>query len=147
MRPRILFLMTPPRWHFTGTLSCAECSVCHGLCLAELSLILSALDTQDGMDQSKWALPRQRLLQSSKDAQNMLRPRMKVHAVWAHGVVLEMFVVHPGVPHDSALVLECLMRTMEDVSEIFQKHGKPLPREMLSWVPCLVPGMFLDLSA
>ena len=72
---------------------------------------------------------------------------MKVHAVWAHGVVLEMFVVHPGVPHDSALVLECLMRTMEDVSEIFQKHGKPLPREMLSWVPCLVPGMFLDLSA
>ena len=85
------------------------------------------------MDQSKWSLPRQRLLQRAKDTQNLLRPRLKVHCVWCHGVVLHFFIVHPGIAADSALVLEAFLRTMEDVVEIFASAGKTLPRECMIW--------------
>lgn len=87
------------------------------------------------MDQSKWALPRNRLVQSSKETVNLIRPRVKVHAVWLHGVSLSLFVVHPGVPADSSLVSECFMRVLQDAVEIFERHQKPLPRECLAWVP------------
>ena len=86
------------------------------------------------MDQSKWAVPRHRLVQQSKEAQNVLRPRLKVHGVWVHGVALTLFCVHPAVPADSSLVLECFLRSMETATELFQRHQKPMPKELICWV-------------
>lgn len=89
------------------------------------------------MDQSKWALPRNRLVQSSKETQNLIRPRVKIHAVWLHGVSLNLYVVHPGVPADSSLVAECLLRSLEDAVCLFKKYQKPFPRELFVFVPRL----------
>lgn len=86
------------------------------------------------MDQSKWALPRQRLLQTSKEGQGLIRPRLKLHAVWLHGVVLNLFLIHPGVPSDSSLILECFLQPMEDATGIFHKHSKEMPDELICWV-------------
>ena len=82
------------------------------------------------MDQSKWALPRHRLLQSSKEGQALLRPRMKLHSVWIHGVSLNLYLIHPGVPADSSLIVECCLRALEDATQIFEKHQKIMPRDM-----------------
>ena len=89
------------------------------------------------MDQSKWALPRNRLVQSSKETQTLIRPRVKLHAVWLHGVSLNLYVVHPGVPADSSLVAECLLRSLEDAVCLFKKYQKPFPRELFVFVPRL----------
>lgn len=90
---------------------------------------------KDGMDQSKWALPRNRMVQASKEMQTLVRPRIKLHGVWVHGVSLTLYAVHPGVPADSALVCECFMRSLQHASELFKEHHRSLPREVLIWAP------------
>ena len=92
---------------------------------------------KDGMDQSKWCLPRHRLLQQSKEFQGLQRPRCKIHAVWCHGVQLSLFVIHPGVPADSSLVVECFNRVMEQVVERFKEKERRLPSQALIWVTWL----------
>ena len=58
--------------------------------------------TQDGMDQSKWSIPRYQL--QTKESQNMIRPHWKVHGIWLHGVSLTLYAVHPCIPSDSSLL-------------------------------------------
>lgn len=85
------------------------------------------------MDQSKWALPRNRLAQSSKEVSTLIRPRMKLHGVWLHGVSLNLYVIHPNIPADSSLVAECFMKALQDAANIFEQHQKSFPRECFIW--------------
>ena len=82
------------------------------------------------MDQSKWALPRNRLAQSSRETAQLLRPKTKLHCVWIHGVSMTLYLLHPGVASDSSMVCECFMRSLQDCSEIFSKHQKKMPSEV-----------------
>jgi hypothetical protein len=90
------------------------------------------------MDQSKFALPRNRIVQSSKEASGLVRPRMKIHGLWMHNISLNLFVCSPGVPADSSLVCECFARALQDTFETFGRNNKSLPKECLVWVPYLV---------
>ena len=86
------------------------------------------------MDPAKWALPRNRTLQSSKEASALVRPRMKVHGLWVHGISLNLYVVHPGVAADSTLICECFVRALQD-TEIFESAQMSIPKECLIWAP------------
>ena len=93
-----------------------------------------AVERKDGMDQAKWAVPRNRVVQSTKACQAVVRPRFKLHGVWLHGVALHLYIVDPRVPADSSLVTECFYRTMEDAMQEFSKLGKPFPQQCTVWV-------------
>ena len=90
---------------------------------------------EDGMDQAKWAIPRQRDCLSTKEAQGLVRPRLKLHAVWLHNISLNIFLVHPGIAADSSLILECLARVLERTSAEFNAQGKQLPEALFLWDP------------
>ena len=90
------------------------------------------------MDQSKWAVPRDRLLQSTKQAQGLQKPKMKVQGVWLHGVDLSLYVIHPAVPADSSLVTECLQKSLERAAVKFQERGVPFPSQFMAWAPCML---------
>lgn len=64
----------------------------------------------------------------------MIRPRMKIHGLWMHGISLNLYVIHPGVPADSSLIAECFLRAMEDATHIFERHNKVMPSECTVWV-------------
>lgn len=87
------------------------------------------------MDQSKWALPRHRVVQRSKASANVARPRMKLHGVWVHNVCLHLFLVHPCVSADSSLVCEAFQRVLQLTSEEFERIGKPMPESCAIWAP------------
>ena len=87
------------------------------------------------MDQAMWALPRNRILQSSKEAAALIRPRLKVHGLWIHGVSLNLYVVHPGVAADSTLICECFARALQDTFETFESAQMRIPKECLIWAP------------
>ena len=86
------------------------------------------------MDQAKWACPRDRLIQRSKEANGLLRPRMKVQAVWIHGIALNLYLVHPCIPADSSLVIECFQKALQDCIDRFESLGQPLPSTCFAWV-------------
>lgn len=98
-------------------------------------VVLCCILHKDGMDQSKWCLPRDRIVQSSKEGSVFQRPRMKVHGVWNHGVSLNLFLIHPGVAADSSLVIETFQRVLQDTVQTFEKCGRPLPSACCIWVP------------
>lgn len=86
------------------------------------------------MDQSKWALPRNYLLTSSKELCSYTRPRMKLHGVWLHNCALNLYVVAPGVPADGSLILEALSLSLEGLAEQCRELSVQMPRECLIWV-------------
>ena len=89
---------------------------------------------EDGMDQSKFALPRNRIIQSSKEASAFVRPRIKLHGLWVHGISLNLYVIHPGVPADSSLIIECFSLALQDAIDMLERAGKQVPKECLVWV-------------
>ena len=64
--------------------------------------------SEDGMDQSKWAIPRNRGTRASKSMSVLAKPKCKVQGVWCHGTLLKLFVLDPRVPSDSSTVIEIL---------------------------------------
>ena len=99
--------------------------------------VFELVDSEDGMDQSKWALPRHRVVQRSKASANLARPRMKLHGVWVHNVCLHLFVIHPCVSADSSLVCEAFQRVLQLTSEEFEKMGKQMPESCAIWATSL----------
>ena len=96
------------------------------------------------MDQSKWSVPRQRVVQSCKEVNGLVRPRVKIHAVWAHQIGLHLFVCHPTVAADSSLILECLNRVLETTHQKFIQKGKAFPEQPFCWAPLLSLIAFID---
>ena len=60
----------------------------------------------DGMDQSKWSLPRFPGNRGSKDLQKFIRPRLKLVGCWCSGYLLALYVVDSNYAHDAALTIE-----------------------------------------
>lgn len=56
---------------------------------------------------------------------------MKIHAVWLHGISLHLYLVHPGVPADSSLIVEALLRALEEARVMFTERQKEMPKEVL----------------
>lgn len=98
------------------------------------SLEIMSEPAKDGMDQSKFALPRNRIIQSSKEASAFVRPRIKLHGLWVHGISLNLYVIHPGVPADSSLIIECFSLALQDAIDMLERAGKQVPKECLIWV-------------
>lgn len=87
----------------------------------------------DGMDQSKFALPRDKGLQTLSSWSKFHRPRAKVHGVWAIGWCLQVGVLDEDQRHDSSCVIELVARTLERVAEIASAEGRKFPSTILLW--------------
>lgn len=83
---------------------------------------------QDGMDQSKWALPRLRHGVLTKSMQKLDRPRVKIQGVWCHQVALFLHVVEVRQPSDGSMVAESLAKSLEYVQTILKDK---MPRKVL----------------
>jgi hypothetical protein len=44
-----------------------------------------------------------------------IRPKLKVHAMWAYGWTLGIFVLHETGAHDSSCTIDLLAQTLESV--------------------------------
>ncbi len=92
---------------------------------------------EDGMDQSKWSVPRNRYTLAAKALSGLQRPKFKIQGVWAHGILMKLWVLDPRCPADASTVLETLSRTVEGVVKTCEEKGHPAPRELMVWVACL----------
>ena len=72
----------------------------------------------DGMDQAKFAVPRDPQLRCSSALASAIRPRMMVHACHAHGYILNIRVADETLRHDSSFVLDLVSETLEKVQEL-----------------------------
>ena len=64
------------------------------------------------MDQSKWSIPRLGKKQSS-DLSKSQKPRLKLQAVWVHGIAVHFFLIDPRCDSDSSMVADCLATAVE----------------------------------
>ena len=60
----------------------------------------------DGMDQSKWSIPRVVQHRGSKDLQKYIRPRLKIVGCWCSQYLLSLYIVDANYAHDSSLTCE-----------------------------------------
>ena len=60
----------------------------------------------DGMDQSKWSLPRLVQHRGSKDVQKYIRPRVKIVGAWCSGYLLSLYIIDANFAHDASLTCE-----------------------------------------
>ena len=83
---------------------------------------------EDGMDQSKWSVPRNRYTLAAKALSGLQRPKFKIQGVWAHGILLKLWVLDPRCPADASTVLETLSRTVERVITTCEEKHHPVPK-------------------
>lgn len=83
---------------------------------------------QDGMDRSKYALPRFHRGQVPKDIENMKRPSLEVTTTMVHGVGIYTYLSDENQVGGSNWSLECLNRSLQHVHDKYQKMSKPVPR-------------------
>ena len=88
---------------------------------------------QDGMDQSKWAIPRVRGDRISKEFEQLDRPRTKVHGIWVHYHELMFFVADARTSTGSDFVIECACRALERVVARCHSNNMPVPTEIVIW--------------
>lgn len=88
---------------------------------------------KDGMDQSKWAIPRVRGDRVSKEWEQLDRPRTKVHGVWVHYHELMLFVADARTSTGSDFVIECACRALERVVARCHSNNMPVPSEVVIW--------------
>ena len=60
----------------------------------------------DGMDQSKWSIPRYPQNQESKHVSKFIRPRVKIIGCWMSGYLLSLYIVDTNFAHDASLTIE-----------------------------------------
>ncbi|CAE7946440.1 unnamed protein product [Symbiodinium sp. KB8] len=85
---------------------------------ALVSSVATAVATviQDGMDQSKFKVPRTRLA-PSKLFQRLFRPTLHVAASWLHGRAIYFYVSDEDSKKDGAAQLEMLSRTLNSIAD------------------------------
>ena len=89
--------------------------------------------SKDGMDQSKWAVPRVRHGRLTKRIAKHDRPRTKLQGCWLHGIVLCMFVLDVRQGGDGSMVCECFSRALDKMKEACDHKGKPYPKRIILW--------------
>ncbi|CAE7405194.1 unnamed protein product [Symbiodinium sp. CCMP2592] len=93
---------------------------------------------QDGMDQSKFKVPRTRMA-PSKLFQRLFRPTLHVAASWLHGQAIYIYVADEDTKKDGSAQLEMLSRTLnsiadnmpmghEDVDQVFSQQAAFISR-------------------
>ena len=110
-----------------------ECGQGQGRCVEERAHFLS----KDGMDQAKWSLPRSRHGLVGMDMAKFQKPRLKLHAVFVHGVALHLFLVDPRVQSDSAMIVDCAARALEHSMQKLTQMGRPKPTQLCAFVTWL----------
>ena len=73
----------------------------------------------DGMDQSKFRVPRVGRISQPKMLQALFRPTLHVTGSWAHGHRLSLWVSDEDLRKDSTTQQEVLSRTLTDVYQRF----------------------------
>ena len=119
--------MTPTRWYSTWTPGCMHFDI---LCMTR--------DGEDGMDQSKWAIPRARRGVCTKALAKLERPRCKVQGVWAHGCCLCLYPVDVRQSADGSMVVESIAKTLEHCKSLYNAKGREMPRRIFLIAPRLV---------
>ena len=69
----------------------------------------------DGMDQSKWAMPRLVQHRGSKDLHKFIRPRLKIGGCWCSGYLLSLYLVDANFAHDASLTCEESLHRIEQI--------------------------------
>ena len=87
----------------------------------------------DGMDQATWGIPRFKNLRTSKSLGQFVRPRLRLQGVWLFHVCLTLYLYDPDMPHDAALTIECLARSLERGFALCRDRGLPAPVELVAW--------------
>ncbi|CAJ1332287.1 unnamed protein product [Effrenium voratum] len=85
----------------------------------------------DGMDQSKFAVPRDPALRAAASLANIVNPRMKLHGAWALGWTLDLHVVDEPVKKDSAFVIETIALALEKAFKIAAETGRRMPDQLV----------------
>ena len=101
----------------------------NAFCLSPPLLVAS----KDGMDQSKWAIPRVRHGRLTKRIAKHDRPKTKLQGCWLHGIVLCMFVLDVRQGGDGSMVCECFSRALDKMKEACDQRGKPYPKRIILW--------------
>lgn len=101
---------------------------------------------KDGMDQSKWSMPRCRNNLLTKSLAKHERVRTKIQGVWLHQVALFLYCLDTRLSADSSMVVECVSRALQRMSEICQARGVNTPRKLILWVSCSETWPIVSLS-
>ena len=101
------------------------------------------LQVKDGMDQQKWALPRSRHGLVGTDSANLERPRLKLHAVFVHGLALHLFVIDPRVASDSSMITECAAQALEHAQLKLARFNKPRAMQLCCFASRLLSKVVL----
>ena len=80
------------------------------------------------MDQAKWALPRLREFVNAKELGRYQRPKVKLHAIWAHSIGLHIYVIDPRQGSGANTVCETASRSLEKVAA---QMGNKMPHHVL----------------
>lgn len=73
--------------------------------------------------QAKYAIPRSPGLVHAHRAQKLVRPRLKLHAVWSFAHALRICVLDETTFHGSSMVIQALAMTIEDSMRIAGSRG------------------------
>ena len=71
----------------------------------------------DGMDQAKFAIPRDPRFVKTKTSESLIRPHMHVAGTLIHGFGLLVTIADPDIPKDSNHNQECIGRALNTVFE------------------------------
>ena len=74
----------------------------------------------DGMDQSKFFVPRDPKFVKTKTSETLIRPHLHVAGTWIHGAGLHLTVADPDMPKNSNHNQECIARAL---NEFYAKAG------------------------
>ena len=85
----------------------------------------------DGMDQAKFAIPRDPLLKAAAAVAKWQKPRLKVHGVWCFGHLLDVKIMDETFKHDSACVIQLISECLEKVAEHCKSLKRPMPSNMV----------------
>ena len=113
-------------------------AILHLCCNKGVSLLSGVFDvgsfeSKDGMDQSKWAIPRCRDLRLTKSLAKHERPRSKLQGVWLHNICLCLYALDVRQSADGSMVAECLAKALDKMKEICDAKQKPYPKRILLW--------------
>ena len=78
----------------------------------------------DGMDQTKFCVPRLRDRIVTKVFEKLNRPRLQVIGTWIHGFELALAIALPTIPKTSEVVMECIARGLNRIYAKYQSLPK-----------------------
>jgi len=85
----------------------------------------------DSMDKTKFAIPRYPFPEKPKELEGFNRPKLVCTAALAHGWATCVYLADEDQPHGGDTFCEVLFRVLEEVAQVAQVTGKPMPRHLV----------------